>query len=287
MGILDRSMIDLHTHSNVSDGTLTPAELLQAASDEGLSAIALTDHDTVAGLDEAQQAADRLGIRFVPGIELEVDWAPGVFHLLGLGLKRWHGPLKRRLERVRRFRLERNLKMVRLFQEAGMAISYRELREVSGHDTVGRPHFAQLLVEKGVVSTFQEAFDQLIGNGKPFYIRKRALGVGASCATVHAAGGLAILAHPRTLQLSLEELSRNLHRWKHEGLDGVEAYHANADSKEGHRLAALAEHHGLIVTAGSDFHAPDRAARLGRTCNGMIIDDRFLGPFTEESGGSN
>jgi 3',5'-nucleoside bisphosphate phosphatase len=276
-------MIDLHTHSTASDGHLTPTELVERAAAEKVSALALTDHDTVEGLDEAAVAASRLGITLVPGIELEVDFQPGAFHLLGLGLRKWKGPARRRLERVRQFRYDRNLRMIELLQHAGFRVSYPELLEISGHGTVGRPHFAQLLVDKGIVSTYQQAFDELIGNGRPFYVRKKALGVGPSCASIHVAGGLAVIAHPRTLQIGWDELNRSLGRWKHEGVDGLEAYHAKVSCNEAHRYAALASEHGLIVTAGSDFHAPDRnGSRLGHTCNGESIDDRFLEPFTRE-----
>ena len=277
-------MIDLHTHSTASDGLLSPTELIETAQSEGLSAIALTDHDTVDGLDEAERAANRIGITFVAGIELEVDFRPGAFHLLGLGLRTWHDATGRRLERVRRFRYDRNLQMVARLQAAGLPVTYPELVEISGHQTVGRPHFAQLLVDKGVVSTYQEAFDELIGNGRPFYVRKKALGVGQSCAAIHAAGGVAVIAHPRTLQIGWDELDRYLKRWKHEGLDGLEAYHLKSSCNDGHRLAALATENELLVTAGSDFHAPGRnGARLGRTCEGMPIDDRFLAPLLKET----
>lgn len=273
-------MIDLHAHSTASDGTLTPSQLVSLAVSEGLSAIALTDHDTVAGLSEAASAAAAYGIPFIAGIELEVDWKPGVFHLLGLGLTHWNGRLKRRLEQVRRFRKTRNEHMIRRLRDGGIEIDYQELMGISGHDTVGRPHFAQALLNRGVVSSHQEAFDRFIGNGKKYYERKQSISVGRACGAIHAAGGLAVIAHPQTLQLGWSELQRLLHRWKHEGVDGVEAYHPNMKCTDGHRIAALAEELGLMVTAGSDFHAPGRMGRrLGRSCDGQGIDDRFLIPF--------
>lgn len=273
-------MIDLHTHSTASDGTLTPTQLVDLARREGLEAIALTDHDTVDGLDEARAAADDRGITFVAGIELEVDWQPGVFHMLGLGLVSWSGPLKSRLERVRQYRTERNLRMVDRMQQAGIKIEYGELVEIAGHATVGRPHFAHALREKGVVSTHQEAFDRLIGNGRPFYEKKKALSVGKACSAIHAAGGLAIMAHPNTLSVGWEEMRRTLHRFKHEGLDGIEAYHPNNTLSDAHRFVAVAEELGLIVSAGSDFHGPRRTnRRLGHSSGGVAIDSRFLAPF--------
>lgn len=275
-------MIDLHTHSTASDGTLTPTELMDLASATGLTALALTDHDTVDGLDEALAAARRLEIMFIPGIELEIDWQPGVFHMLGLGLKRWSGPLRRRLELVREYRTERNLRMVEHMRQAGIDVHYDELLAVAGHATVGRPHFAALLTQKGVVKTTQEAFDRFIGDGRPFYERKRAFSVGRACATIHAAGAKAVVAHPHTLQLGWKELRRSLHRWKHEGLDGIEAYNPNVSLNEADRFAALAGELGLIVTAGSDFHAPGQPdRRLGYSCGNRPIDTRFLEPFVE------
>lgn len=273
-------MIDLHAHSTASDGSLTPTELVSLAVAEGLSAVGLTDHDTVAGLDEAVAAAQRAGIGFVPGIELEVAWQPGVFHLLGLGLKRWDGEVRNALEQVRRFRKDRNLRMVERFRRAGIPITYEELTEISGHDTVGRPHFARWLLDHGTVSSMQEAFNTLIGDGKPFYERKEGLSVGKTCAAVHLAGGIAVVAHPQTLRMNWEDLAKSLKRWKGEGLDGVEAYHANLSCNDSHRIAELGRNLDLIVTGGSDFHGPPRTdRRLGRCCDGKPIDDAFLGPI--------
>ena len=273
-------MIDLHAHSTASDGSLSPTQLVTLAKSEGLSAVALTDHDTVAGLDEAVRAAREAEIGFVPGIELEVDWPTGVFHLLGLGLKRWDGRFRSRLEQVLEFRRERNMTMIARLRDAGIPVTYEDLTRISGHDTVGRPHFARWLVSHGVVASMQEAFDTMIGDGRPFYERKRGLSVAKTCAGVHEAGGIAVVAHPQTLRMSWEELEMSLKRWKSEGLDGVEAYHASLSANDAHRLAALAGELGLIVTAGSDYHGPPRTdRRLGHSCEGIEIDDRFLEPI--------
>ncbi len=273
-------MIDLHAHSTASDGSLTPTQLISLAQSEGLAAIALTDHDTVAGLDEAARAARSLGIGFVPGVELEVEWDTGVFHLLGLGLSHWDGRFETRLVEIRTRRTRRNRAMVDLLRRAGIPITYDELVRIAGHDTVGRPHFAQWLVQHGTVTTMQEAFDTMIGEGQPFYLPKEGESVGRTCDMIHGAGGRAVLAHPQTLRLGWDELVKSLKRWRGEGLDGVEAYHANLAAREAHRLAAIADDLGLLVSAGSDYHGPPRTdRRLGRTCGGMEIDDRFLEPF--------
>lgn len=275
-------MIDLHAHSTVSDGALSPEHLVALGHSEGLNALALTDHDTVAGLNSAQRAAKQSGIEFVAGIELEVDFQPGSFHLLGLGLDRWHGRHRKRLEQSLYHRKQRNLEMVARMQQAGIPIEYRELTELAGHDTVGRPHFAALLLEKGVISKLQEAYDGFIGNGKQFYVQKHSPDVGEACAAIHAAGGVAVVAHPHTLSLAWEELVLSLKRWKGQGLDGLEAYAAALSVSEGHRYAALAEELGLIVTAGSDFHTPYAGSRrLGRGPEDQTIEDRFLTELLE------
>ncbi len=270
-------MVELHAHSTASDGALSPTRLVALAHSDKLRAIALTDHDTVAGLNEARQAANKRGIEFVPGIELEVDFSPGTFHLLGLALERWDGKVRRRLEQSLQYRKKRNLEMVELMRAAGISITYEELASLAGHDTVGRPHFAALLLKKGVISTLHEAYHTLIGNGKRFYVQKRSPDLGEACATIHAAGGVAVLAHPHTLGIDWDELSRSLRRWKGQGLDGIEAYNATASLSDGHRFAALGKELGLLVSAGSDFHTPYAGnRRLGIGPDGKPIEDRFL-----------
>lgn len=275
-------MIDLHTHSTASDGTLPPSELVQYAHAMGLSAIALTDHDTVAGLDEASAEAGELGITFVGGIELEISVERGVFHLLGLGLTDWHGRLRDDLEAVQAFRKARNISMLTRLREAGLEAGYADLRRISGHDTVGRPHFAQLLVEKGLAKSYQDAFDRFIGDGRPFYETKQTLTLEAAAGAIHAAGGKAIVAHPHTLQLGWSALESRLAEWQCVGLDGIEAYHSNVGCETARRLETLATSLGMVVSSGSDYHGPHLSERrLGRTCDGKPIEDRFLGAFVE------
>ena len=281
-------MVDLHAHSTASDGTLTPSELITRAASAGLRAVALTDHDTVAGLDEASAHAAHSGIHFIPGIELEVEWDPGVFHLLGLGLRDWAGSSRGELELARTFRRERNLEMVDLLQAAGYPITYEALVRISGHDTVGRPHFARWFLDHGVVSSMQEAFDTLIGAGQPFYRPKRGLSAGRTCDIVHNAGGLAVLAHPQSLQMSWDDLDKSLKRWRGEGLDGVEAYHPGLSCRDGRRIESMAEDLGLIVTAGSDYHGPLTSEReLGYACDETPIADRFLDSFVRTPSGAD
>jgi len=270
-------MIDLHTHSTASDGTLSPTELMQEAARAGLRAIALTDHDTVAGAQEAAAEADRHGLRFFPGVELDIGCSHGSFHLLGLNLKPESPELASALTVIRENRTSRNLQMVAAIREAGIECSYDELMQIAGGTNVGRPHFARYLVQKGVAPTEQKAFERYIGNGKRFFKRRDSIALSEALRVIHRGGGKAYIAHPLSLQMTFTKLDSKLAEWKELGLDGIEAYHSNATLEECRRLEKLAERHGLLVSAGSDFHGfhrPDR--RLGRTAQNSEIEDRFI-----------
>lgn len=273
-------MIDLHTHSTVSDGALTPSQLIARAASLGLTAIALTDHDTVSGLHEARRAAVGTGVRVIPGIEIEVEFPPGEFHLLGLGMNRWDGSFERYLVKLNQRRHERNLKILRNIRAAGIPATFEELREIAGEGVIGRPHIARLLVNKGVVRNIGEAFHKYLGKGMKFYEPREALILEEAAALIHGAGGKAIIAHPLSLCISLGKLPAILTRWIDFGIDGLEAYHSNATLRECRRLETIALGLGLIVTAGSDFHGDTRPDRqLGKTAEGMEIPDSYLAPF--------
>ena len=168
-------MIDLHTHSTASDGTFTPAELIRKAVEEGLAAIALTDHDSLDGLEEAAVAARLAGLRFVPGVEIEIGFGPGEFHLLGLDLREVREPLCQAATELAQSRENRNEQVFQLLRTAGMELDYRELREQVGEGMIGRPHIAKLLVEKRIVKSKQEAFDRYLAKGRPFFVQKACL----------------------------------------------------------------------------------------------------------------
>jgi len=270
-------MVDLHSHSTASDGRLAPAALVALAASRKLRALALTDHDTVAGLAEAQGACEAHGLRFVPGIELEVETETGEFHLLGLGLTQWKGGWVEGLAELQAMREERNLRIFAKMNEAGIRGDYEEVRALAGGGQVGRPHFARFLVARGKVDTIQDAFTHFLGRGQLFYEKKAALPVDRAIALVHAGGGLAIVAHPLSLQLNFNSLEEKLGQWKEVGLDGLEAWHPGAEPRQCRRLEGLAARWGLKVTAGSDFHGENRPDRhLGQTAGGRPIDDHFL-----------
>ncbi len=270
-------MIDLHTHSTASDGTFSPAALVAKAASEGLSAIALTDHDTIDGLTEASLAASTAGIRFIPGIEIEIAFEPGEFHLLGLDLQSIGEPLRELTRRLSAAREERNIAMVDLLRADGVAIDYQQLRKLAGTGMIGRPHMAEALVASRVVRNKQAAFDRYLAKGRPYYIRKVCVELEEALTVVHDSGGLAFIAHPMSLFASWKRLRTLFDEWKALGVDGIEAWHPTARLVECKRLDELAREKGFRVSAGSDYHGavrPDR--RLGHTVANRPIGDEFL-----------
>lgn len=270
-------MIDLHTHSSASDGSLRPSELVALALERGLSALALTDHDTVSGIAEAEAAAAGTGLRFIRGVEIEIAFEPGEFHLLGLGLERLDGELGAALLRLGQARTERNARILERLREAGIPATMEELSLLAGESTIGRPHIAALLLARRVVRTRQEAFDKYIGKGKPFYEAKECLELSEALRLVKAAGGLAIAAHPLSLFVSWGRLAGIMDGWKELGVDGIEAYHPTAKISHCRRLERMARERGFRVTAGSDYHGAIRPERrLGRTAGNQSIGDEYL-----------
>ena len=271
------SMVDLHTHSTASDGTFSPAELAAEAHKTGLSLFALTDHDTVAGVAEAQQAGKAIGIRVLPGIEISVEWQPGELHLLGLGIDIKNKTLCGLMQYAQEKRLERNRKMIEKFNEAGIIIDEEKLIHIAGEAVIGRPHFAKYLVQEKKAKSIQDAFLKYLAKGRPFYIEKECLPLTESIEAIKAACGVPVLAHPMSLYLSWGKLPETIAQFKEQGLVGIEAWHSGARYSECVRLQALAKDLGLIVTAGSDFHGANRKdVHLGRTAANLPIEDRFF-----------
>lgn len=269
-------MVDLHTHSTASDGTLSPAELAQAAQKAGLSLFALTDHDTVAGVIEAQTAALPLGIHVLPGIEISVSWQPGELHLLGLGIDSEHTQLHALMQYSQEKRQERNRKMIEKFYEAHININEEKLAAIAGGAVIGRPHFARYLVQEKKAKSIQDAFLTYLAKGRPFYIEKECLPLTEALRIITAAKGVPVLAHPMSLYLSWAKLPDAIADFKEHGLIGLEAWHSGARHNECVRLEALAKKLGLIVTAGSDFHGTNKKnVYLGKTCDNLPIEDRF------------
>jgi predicted metal-dependent phosphoesterase TrpH len=270
-------VIDLHTHSTHSDGSLTPAELIEAASRQGLSAVALTDHDVTSGLGEAADRARQLRLRFIPGVELEINIGDGEFHLLGLNLHQDLSPLEEKLVAVRDHRAKRNERILEKMSAAGLPVTMRDITSLAKGDVISRLHFAAYLVAHGTVSSVAEAFALYLDKGKPYFDPKKALELEEAAALIHAAGGKAVIAHPFSLKLSWEHLTAFLLSGQKKGLDGVEAYHSDYPPADCRRLEEFGRAAGFIITAGSDFHgAAWRSRRLGLSSGGMSIGPEFL-----------
>lgn len=278
---------DLHMHSTASDGTDAPDALPRLAKQAGLAAIALTDHDTTAGLPACADAARAARIDFIPGIELSADPssipgpAPdtadrpprGTLHLLGYFIRHDDPQLARVQERLRRAREERNPAMVERLNELGVNITYDEVLEAAGalsaggsssSDIVGRPHIAQVMVQKGYVRSIHEAFARYIGEGGEAYVRKDRLAAADAIAAITAAGGLAFLAHPVQLRLdSPDELEHLVKRLAEMGLAGIETRHSDHTPADAQRFEHLAERFDLLTCGGSDYHGGRKAIQLG------------------------
>jgi predicted metal-dependent phosphoesterase TrpH len=274
-------MIDLHTHSTASDGSLSPSVLMTEAARQGLSAIALTDHDTINGLNEAQTEAERQHIRFIPGIEIEINWGQhtsgGEFHLLGLGLKAPSASFLAAVAGLARLREDRNLEILERMHSLNINAEYQDIRVLSGGYSVGRPHFAAFLVQQRIVKTMDQAFKHYLGKGKPLYVPKPGMDFEHAVSVIRESGGISVLAHPLSLYVSwghLPDLVKNL---KARGLEGIEAWHPLAPVRSCRRLEELGKSLGLFITAGSDFHGETRADRkLGLSAGRRKIEDQFL-----------
>jgi predicted metal-dependent phosphoesterase TrpH len=270
--------VDLHTHSTASDGSDTPSILVRKAADARLSAVALTDHDTLEGLTEAASAADELGLRFVPGIELSLDWDKGGMHLVVLWLPPTSGPLQDRLGAIQTSRAERNIRMISRLGELGMDITEGELAAESGSGSAGRPHLAAIMVRKGYVPDFNTAFTDYLAAGRPAYLGRERLAPEEAIGLARASGGVPILAHPHTLGIDNRfEMRDVLLRLRSAGLVGIECHYGSyeADGRSG--LVAMARRFDLVPSGGSDYHGtykPDVALGLGRV--GVGVDDAVL-----------
>jgi predicted metal-dependent phosphoesterase TrpH len=275
-------MVDLHTHSTASDGDLSPGELIQSAKQRGITVLALTDHDTVDGLEEAREEADRQGVKFVPGIEFDIAYEPfaiaGEFHLLGLGLNTIGPGFREALKEIRRKREDRNLRILgRIEEELGLAIDYGEVQAISGGGALGRPHFATLLVNRGIVKNHELAFAKYLAKGQPLYVAKEKLEFTRALGMIREAGGIPVLAHPLSLRISWGRLPDFIAGLAAQGLEGIEAWHPSAKVHFCKRLEALGSSLGLYITAGSDFHGNSRPDRkLGFTAGNRPIGESFL-----------
>lgn len=258
---------DLHTHTTASDGQTSPADNVRLAREAGLGAVAITDHDTMAGVGEAAEEGLRLGILVVPGVELSTAWEGRDIHMLAYYPDSFDEQWKERLESLRKVRERRNAIIAEKLNELGIAVQLQEVERIaeekrdpaaSKQSTVGRPHFAELLVRKGIVSDIREAFDRFLGQGCPAYADLPRITPFEALDWIRDAGGTSVIAHPGLYsndKLVLDLISS--------GLNGIEVYHSDHGPEDVARYREMAARAGLLATGGSDFHGTAHRAPLG------------------------
>ena len=254
-------IIDLHAHSTASDGTYSPAEVAELANKIGLSAIALTDHDTIDGLAEFQKTGNRLGIETIPGIEFAALWEkhhrPEI-HLVGLGFDPAHPALLSRMQEIRQSRDLRNSKMCEKLSSIGLHITIEEVAANAGGEIITRAHFANVLLQKGYIAKKEDAFSRYISPGLPGYVERELLTPALCIQTIKEAGGAAILAHPTLYGLGMEQLEELCEELIPYGLDGIECQYSTYSPAETKAITALAEKMDLLPSGGSDFHGKNK-----------------------------
>ncbi len=267
--------IDLHVHSSCSDGTLSPTELVDYAAKKGLAAFALTDHDTVDGLEEAIQYARRLGQErpchenadpgpaspvpeVVPGIELSTEYQGRDIHVLGLFIDYRRKSFLSRLREFVDSRDERNKKMCSLLQQAGVPVTYEELTAAYPDSVITRAHYAGYMLKKGYIKNRQEAFDRYIGDEAPCYIPREKITPAQAVEMLLQAGGVPVLAHPILYHMSEERLERLVRELKDSGLIGIEAVYSTYSAADERQIRGLAQKYDLLPSGGSDFHGANK-----------------------------
>jgi predicted metal-dependent phosphoesterase TrpH len=265
------NQVDLHIHTSASDGVLAPSEVVHLALERGLTVIALTDHDTLGGVPEAQQAAVGTGLEVIPGVEINSEGGWGDLHFLGYYVDLKNESLQGRLRAIRDARVERARRMVARLRERGMMVEWEMVRTLAGGDSVGRPHVARALLDRGYVKTVQEAFDRFIGNDGPAYFPRLRMTPQEVIQAISEADGVPVLAHPAHSGLAM---AGRIAEFVDYGLRGVEVYYPYHTPEDIEVLLALCRKHGLLATGGSDFHTYP-GAHLGGS--GIVFSGAALG----------
>ncbi|MDP6525136.1 MAG: PHP domain-containing protein [Kiritimatiellia bacterium] len=284
-------MIDLHVHSTFSDGSMTPEELVDLAMKCGLSALALTDHDTTEGIESLLEAGERAcrdsesgnrTLTCIPGVEMSVAVERGTMHILGYFIDAGNRELESLLARVRGGRNERNEKILSRLCELGLSLEMSEVLGFAGDGVVGRPHFARALVEKEYVKSHQAAFEKYLAKGRPAYVDRYRPDARESIEVISNAGGVPAVSHPSTLGLGPKALRVVLEELIGAGLQGIEAYYSEHSPEVERKYVELADSLGLVATGGSDFHGDlNPAIRLGRGFGRLRVPDSVVDELRE------
>ncbi|MBE7019728.1 MAG: PHP domain-containing protein [Ruminococcaceae bacterium] len=267
-------MVDLHTHTTNSDGSLTPRELVKLAKEQGFSAIAVTDHDTVDGVFEAMQAGNEFGIETIPGIELSCNYEREL-HIIGLFIDPNYPPLVEKLKELAKNREKRNQKTLEILNSLGMPITVEEVKQIATGNIWGRAHFAKLLCDKGYVASVKEGFQKYLGHGRVAHVNEDRIEPEDAISLIRAAGGVPILAHMHYLKLSEEDLRNLLIRFQKSGLAGAEVIYTEYTPEQTKLYTELVEELGLLKSGGSDFHGAMKP-QIPLTPNHLRIPYSFL-----------
>jgi 3',5'-nucleoside bisphosphate phosphatase len=270
-------MIDLHMHSTYSDGSLTPEQLVDHAVAAGLTAIALTDHDCTGGLGRLMAACAKSKLVGVTGVEISAEIKRGTLHMLGYFIEQGNAGLEAILARIREGREDRNGVILTKLNALGLALTWDEVASYAGEDVVGRPHFAQAMLAHGYVTTKDEAFEKYLAKGRPAYVDRFRLMPKESIAAIRDAGGVAVLAHPFTLELEKKALREAVAELRDVGLQGIEVHYSEHSPDQTRDYLELAMNLGLAVTGGTDFHgASNPEIRLGVGFGRLCVPDELL-----------
>jgi len=272
--------IDLHLHTRFSDGSLTPAEVVTMAHQAGVTAMAITDHDIVDGIPHAMEAATGLGIEIVPGVEVSSRFDGRELHVLGYFFD-WQDPaFQAHMVRQRLSRHARNPQTIERLNALGLEISEEEVRAKAGSDSIGRPHVAQVLIDKGYVHDTREAFDRYLGEGAAAYVPRTLSDTRDVITWIRDAGGVPVLAHPTWTRCEGEPLYRLCVDLKEAGLLGLEVFYSTHDRRHTSRYLELAKRLDLLVTGGSDFHGEaNPTIQVGRGKGNLKVPAALLDPL--------
>lgn len=258
-------LYDLHSHSTESDGTLQPTALVQRAAEQGVDILALTDHDTVAGLGEAGIAAQQCGIRLIKGVEISVTWEKVTIHILGLNINDDQPELLAGLQHLRDFRHSRAIEIADKLEKAGISGAYAGAKKYASGQLISRTHFARYLVECGKASTVSSVFKKYLVSNKPGHVGGQWAGLTEVISWIKAANGVAVIAHPARYKMSATKLRRLIEQFKEAGGAGLEVVSGSNGKNDKHNLAQYANRYGLHASCGSDYHGPENPwIELGR-----------------------
>ncbi|MEE9356730.1 MAG: PHP domain-containing protein [Methylococcaceae bacterium] len=259
------SEYDLHCHSNVSDGFLAPAEVVQRAANQGVKTLALTDHDTGQGIKQAQQAADQCAINLIPGIELSVSWSHHCFHIIGLNINPEYPPLVQGTNHLQTIRQERAEKIANKLQKKGIDGAFEAVKKIAGNGMITRTHFADFLVNNNYVSDQQAAFNRYLRKGKPAFVASQWTELEQAIDWIIQSGGIAIIAHPLRYNLTGSKLKKFIEAFKASGGSGIEVVTGRYNQGEINLVSQYAKKHDLLGSIGSDFHTPKQSwVELGK-----------------------